>query len=72
MVSLRLREQQQSFTYLSLGISAWVLLLRISSLPHSLMYTVLDLLFSILTIIPLPGIISIPIIFLSFLGGVIN
>jgi len=71
MVSLRLREQQQSFIYLSLGISAWVLFLRISSLPHSLMYTVLHLFFSIHTIIPLPGIISIPIIFLIFPGLII-
>jgi hypothetical protein len=71
MVSLRLREQQHSFTYLSLGISACVLWLRISSLPHSLMYTILELVFSIHTIIPLPGIISFPIIFLFFFGLIV-
>ena len=68
MVSLRLREHQHNFTYLSLGISAWVLWLRISGLPHSLMYTILDLIFPKYTVVPLPGIIIIPTIFLFFLG----
>jgi hypothetical protein len=66
MVSLRLREHQHNFTYLSLGISAWVLWLRISGLPHSLMYTILDLIFPKYTVVPLPGIIIIPTIFLFF------
>jgi hypothetical protein len=42
MVSLRLREQQQIFTYLSLVISACGLGLRISDFPHSLIYTIVE------------------------------
>ncbi len=71
MVSLRLREQQHIFTYLSLGISAWVLLIRIFYLPHSLMYIILALILPIFSEIPLPGFLSIPIIFLFFLGLII-
>ncbi|MBD1804074.1 hypothetical protein H6F98_01110 [Microcoleus sp. FACHB-SPT15] len=71
MVSLRLREQQQSFTYLSLGISAFVLWLRISYLPHSLMYIIIYAIFPIFTIVPLPGLLSLPIIFLVFLGLIV-
>lgn len=69
MVSLRLREQQHGFTYLSLGVSACVLWLRISSLPHSLMYIILDN--SIFSIISIPFFISFPIIFLFFFGLII-
>jgi hypothetical protein len=71
MVSLRLREQQQIFTYLSLGISAWVLCLRIFYLPHSLMYIILALILPIFSGIRLPGLLSIPIIFLFFLGLIV-
>ena len=71
MVSLRLREQQQSFTYLSLGISAFVLWLRISYLPHSLMYIIIYAISPIFAIVPLPGLLSIPIIFLVFLGLIV-
>jgi len=69
MVSLRLREQQHGFTYLSLGVSGCVLWLRISSLPHSLMYVILDN--SIFSIISIPFFISFPIIFLFFFGLII-
>ena len=71
MVSLRLREQQHGFTYLSLGVSACVLWLRISCLPHSLMYVILDFIAPIFNIVHLPGLLSFPTIFLFFLGLIV-
>ena len=71
MVSLRLREQQQILTYLSLGISACVLWLRICYLPHSLMYILLALVMPVYSGIRFPGFLSIPIMFLFFLGLII-
>jgi hypothetical protein len=68
MVSLRLREQQQIFTYLSLVISACGLGLRISDFPHSLIYTIVERDFFKYSLASLSRIISIPIIFLFFLG----
>lgn len=68
MVSLRLREQQQIFTYVSLGVSACGLGLRISDLPHSLIYTIVKRDFFSYSLAGLSRIISIPITFLFFLG----
>ena len=68
MVSLRLREQQQIFTYLSLVISVCGLWLRIPDLPHSLIYTIVERDFFAYSLASLSRIISIPITFLFFLG----
>jgi hypothetical protein len=71
MVSLRLREQQNGFTYLSLGISACVFWLRVSCLPHSFMYLILSDIAPIFYIFKLPGFFSLRVIFLVFLGLIV-
>jgi hypothetical protein len=72
MVSLRLREQQHGFTYLSLGISACVLWLRISCLPHSFMYLILsDIAPIFINIFKVPGFFSLQVIFLVFFGLIV-
>lgn len=68
MVSLRLREQQQIFTYSSLVVSACGLGLRISDLPHSLIYTIAKRYFFKYSLASFSRIISIPILFLFSLG----
>jgi hypothetical protein len=68
MISLRLREQWQIFTYLSLAISACVTCLRIFFLPHSLMYFCLAIILPIIKWNNFPFFPIFPIILLFFLG----
>ncbi|MEW6493100.1 MAG: hypothetical protein AB1589_11420 [Cyanobacteriota bacterium] len=63
MIALSLRRQQLIFVYLSLAISAWVLWLKISFLPHSLMYIIIYVMSPIFNKFSLPGLYSIPTTF---------
>jgi hypothetical protein len=70
MMHVILRKQQLILIYLSLGISALLLLLRISFLPHSLMYLVIYVVIPVFSIFSRPYIytlLALTIVLLAFL-----